>query len=256
MRDLLKIREVAGSTVVTLPQSILDPIGLRPGDRVLVEATPPRRITLTKEGATMQSTARLELDIDVLEKRRQALESDLAYKGRQHEMSMPCDDGMSDPDVAILLMSGLVRDRDRLDFEIAQKKIELYDLLGVPSNDEDVPVSPPPPAEEVGRRVVTGGDGTNAGRILDAAAALAGADGRKTFSRKAVREYLGLSNRAWQSGYTAIFQGMRDDHPGGAPKVGDSYSGVFHRVDLGTYELSTKGRRLVEVRVNVARRTG
>ena len=162
MRELLKIREVAGSTVVTLPQSILDPIGLRPGDRVLVEATPPRRITLTKEGATMQSTARLELEIDVLEKRRQALESDLAYKGRQHETSMPCDEGMSDPDVALLLMSRLARDRDRLDFEIAQKKIELYDLLGVPSNDEDVPVSPPPPVEEVGRRVVTGGDGTNA----------------------------------------------------------------------------------------------
>ena len=31
----------------------------------------------------MQSTARLELEIDVLERRRQALESDLAYKGRQ-----------------------------------------------------------------------------------------------------------------------------------------------------------------------------
>ena len=159
MRELLKVREVAGSTVVTLPQSILDPTGLRPGDRVLVEATPPRRVTLTKEGATMQSTARLELEIGVLEKRRQALESDLAYKGRQHEMNTPCDDGMSDPDVALLLMSGLTRDRDRLDFEIAQKKIELYDLLGVPSNDKDAPVSPPP-AEEVGRRVVTGGDGT------------------------------------------------------------------------------------------------
>ena len=195
----------------------------------------------------MQSTARLELDIDVLEKRRQALESDLTYKGRQCESNMPCDDGMSDPDVALLLMSGLARDRDRLDFEIAQKKVELYDLLGVPSNDEDVPVSPPP----VGRRVVTGGDGTNAGRILDAAAALAGVDGRKTFSRKAVSEYLGLNNRAWQSGYTAIFQGMRDDHPGGAPKMGDSYSGVFHRVNHGTYELSAKGRRLVDVRVNI-----
>ena len=107
--------------------------------------------------------------------------------------------------------------------------------------------------EEVGRRMVTGGDGTNAGRILDAAAALAGADGRKTFSRKAVREYLGLNNRAWQSGYTAIFQGMRDDHLGGAPKVGNSYSGVFHRVDLGTYELSAKVVRLVEMRVSMFR---
>ena len=249
MRDIMKVREVAGSVVVTLPQPILDPIGLRPGDRVLVEAAPPRRIVITKEGETMQSTTRLELEIDVMEKRRRALESDLAYKRRQHEKDTPHDDGMADSDVALLLMSGLARDRDQLDFEIAQKKLELYDLQGGPTTSEDVPVSPTPLAEEAARRVGTGGDGTHASRILDAAAALAGADGRRTFSRKAVREYLGLDNRAWQSGYTAIFQGMRDDHPGGAPQVGDLYSGVFHRVDHGTYELSAKGRRLVEARV-------
>ena len=199
----------------------------------------------------MQSTARLEREIDVLEKRRQALESDLAYKGHQHEKNMPCDEGMADPDLALLLMSGLARDCNRLDFEIAQKKLELYDLQGGLINDEDVPAPPTPPAEETARRVFTGGDGTHAGRIFDAAAALAGASGRRTFTRKAVREYLGLDNRTWQSGYTAIFQGMRDDHPGGAPQVGDSYSALFHRVDRGTYELSVKGRRLVEARVNV-----
>ncbi len=198
----------------------------------------------------MLSAARLELELDVLAKRRQALESDLAYKRRQYEKDTPCDEGMADPDVALLLMSELARDRDQLDSEIAQKKLDLYDLQGGPIND-DVPLSPTPPAEEGRRRVVTGGEGTHASRILDAAAALAGANGRRTFSRKTVREYLGLDNRAWQSGYTAIFQGMRDDHPGGAPPVGDLYSGVFHRVDRGTYELSDKGRRVVEARVNV-----
>ena len=74
---------------------------------------------------------------------------------------MPCDEGMSDPDVALLLMSGLARDRDYLDVEIAQKKLELYDLLGVPNNDDDdVPMVPPmPPTGNVLRsRVVTGGD--------------------------------------------------------------------------------------------------
>lgn len=249
----MKIREVAGSFVVTLPHPILDPIGLRPGDRVIVEAAPPRRIVITKEGATMQSTTRLELEIDLLEKRRRALESDLAHKRRQHAESTPCDDGMADPDVALLMMSGVARDRDRLDVEIAQKKLELYDLQGVTTN-RDVTALPP---RSVGRvkhaeRVVGGdGHGTNAARIFHAAVALAGADGRKTFTRKVVREYLGLSNRAWQSGYTAIFQGMRDDHPGGAPQVGASYSGVFHRVDHGIYEFSPKGRRLVEANVEV-----
>ena len=93
---------------------------------------------------------------------------------------MPCDEGMPDPDVALLLMSGLVRDRDYLDVEIAQKRLELYDLLGVPTNDDDdVPTVPstPPTGKVVRSRVVTGGDGTNAGRIFCAAAALAGVAG-------------------------------------------------------------------------------
>lgn len=246
MRDFLKLREVAGSVVVTLPRPILDPIGLQPGDRVLVEAAPPRRIVITKESATMQSTERLELEIEVLQKRRQAVESDLAYKKSQHERSMPCDEGMSDPDVAFLIMSGLARDRDRLDSEIARKRLEMHDLQGAPIYNEDAPASPTQPAGEPVRNAVRSGDGTNAARIFRAAVALAGVNGRKAFSRKAVREYLGLSNRTWQSSYTAIFQGMRDDHPGGAPQVGAPYSGVFHRVDHGAYELSTKGRRLAE----------
>ena len=130
MRELVKVRGVAGSVVVTLPRPILEAIGLRRGDRVYVEAAPPRRIAITKEGETMQSTARLELELDVLAKRRQALESDLAYKGRQYEKDMPCDEGMADPDLAVLMISRLARDRDQLDSEIAQKKLDLYDPSG------------------------------------------------------------------------------------------------------------------------------
>ncbi len=83
MREIVKVREVAGSVVITLPQSVLSPIALAPGDRVLVEAAPPRRLVITKEGQTMHSTVRLELEIDLLQKKRAALESDLEYKKRQ-----------------------------------------------------------------------------------------------------------------------------------------------------------------------------
>ncbi len=194
----------------------------------------------------MESTMRLEMEISLLTKRRQALESDLDHKRRQYDKNMPCDDGMSDPDVALLMMSGLVRDRDRLDSQIAEKQLALYDLQGPPPNEADVPETPKEASDEVGRGRATGSDGTNASRILRAATDLAGADRKGTFSRKAVREHLGLSSRQWQSGYTAIFQGMRDDHPGGAPAVGALYSGVFHRVGPGTYALSDKGRRPFE----------
>lgn len=78
----------------------------------------------------MTTTQRLELEIDLLEKRKKALSSNLQYKERQYNSSMPCDEGMSDDSVAILIMSELVRDRDKLDVEIAEKKLELYDIQG------------------------------------------------------------------------------------------------------------------------------
>ena len=84
---------------------------------------------------------------------------------------------------------------------------------------------------------------THADQIFFAAVALAGAAGQETFTRKMVRDRLGVDAHAWQSGYTAILQGMRDDHPGKAPRVHDTAAGVFHRVKRGTYELSTTGRR-------------
>jgi len=43
---------------------------------------------------------------------------------------MPCDEGMSDNDVAILILPELIRDRDRLDVELAEKRIQLYEIQG------------------------------------------------------------------------------------------------------------------------------
>jgi antitoxin component of MazEF toxin-antitoxin module len=128
MREIVKLRTVAGSVVVSLPQSVLEPIGLKAGDRVVVEAAPPRRLIVTREGSTMTSTARLELEIDLLEKKKAAIDSDLKYKQEQYNKNMPCDEGMNDNDVAVLVFHELIRDQDRLDVEIAEKRIALYDL--------------------------------------------------------------------------------------------------------------------------------
>jgi antitoxin component of MazEF toxin-antitoxin module len=130
MREIVKIRSVAGSLVVSLPQSVLEPVGLSQGDRVVVEAAPPRRLVITKEGKTMTSTRHLGLEIDLLEKKKTAIESDLRYKARQYNGNMPCEPGLEDEDTAFLILMSLERDRDRLEVEIAEKRLELYDVGG------------------------------------------------------------------------------------------------------------------------------
>jgi antitoxin component of MazEF toxin-antitoxin module len=131
---------VAGSLVVSLPQSVLEPVGLAEGDRVVVEAAPPRRLVITKEGKTMTSTQHLEMEIDLLDAKKKAMESDLRYKERQHNGNMPRDEGMRDNDVAILMMLELVRDRDRLDVEIKEKRMQLYNVQG--GDVREVPLRP------------------------------------------------------------------------------------------------------------------
>jgi len=84
---------------------------------------------------------------------------------------------------------------------------------------------------------------THAAQILRAACALV-ATGNSPFSRDDIRRYLDISPEDWLNGYTAIFQGMRVDQPGGAPKVANRYKGVFKQVAHGLYELTEKGKVL------------
>lgn len=64
----------------------------------------------------------------------------------------------------------------------------------------------------------------------DRAAAMLDASGRNGFSRKEIRDHLGLTQKEWMRGYTAIFQGMREDQPGGAPSVPRQFRDVFRRI--------------------------
>ena len=71
-------------------------------------------------------------------------------------------------------------------------------------------------------------------------------EGNCTFSRKDVRDQIGVSQAKWISGYTAIFQGMRIDHPGGAPPVSNKFKNVFKRINRGEYTLTDYGRQLLD----------
>ena len=66
---------------------------------------------------------------------------------------------------------------------------------------------------------------------------------KNIFSRKDVRDTIGVDHDVWMSSYTAIFQGMRMDHPGGAPSVISKFKDVFKRVEREKYILTPYGKR-------------
>ena len=50
MREIVKIRMVAGVAVVTIPKEIFEQTGMEPGDRVMIETTAEvGKLTLTAE---------------------------------------------------------------------------------------------------------------------------------------------------------------------------------------------------------------
>jgi len=71
-------------------------------------------------------------------------------------------------------------------------------------------------------------------------------EGNHTFSRKDVRDQIGVSQEKWLSGYTAIFQGMRADHPGGAPSVNSKFQNVFRQIRRGEHTLTDYGKKLLK----------
>ncbi len=129
-RELVKVRKVAGSVVVTLTQSILAEVQIAEGDKVLVEALPPRRIILTKEKQTMPNTRRVELELELLESRKAVLQSELDFAMSQYKLNMPCEPGMDDSSIFELRIRQLEHDKDQIAVEIAQKRLELFELQG------------------------------------------------------------------------------------------------------------------------------
>lgn len=49
-KDYVKVRQVGGCLVITLPKNILHNTSIREGDRVLLQATSTHTVTVTLEG--------------------------------------------------------------------------------------------------------------------------------------------------------------------------------------------------------------
>lgn len=129
-REILKVRKVGGTLVVTLTQAVLEQIPIAEGDRVLIEAVPPKRILISKEETVMPNTRRSELELQVLEARHEALDTEISYVIAQNNLNMPTEPGMNDADIVELRLKQLQHERGKVAVNIAEKRLELFELQG------------------------------------------------------------------------------------------------------------------------------
>lgn len=87
---------------------------------------------------------------------------------------------------------------------------------------------------------------THTETIMQAVATIVKQEAKDIFTREDIRERIGVSRDEWMSSYTAIFQGMRADQPGGALNVGAEFKNVFRQVEHGKHTLTDYGRQLIQ----------
>jgi len=124
-RDILKVRKVGGTLVVTMTQAILDQIPLTEGDRVLIEAFPPKRIIISREEKSVPTTRRVELEIAVLEAKVESFDSQKSASIAEYNSGSGIDSDDLD-----CHLKYLKAESDKVIVDLAQKRLELFDLQG------------------------------------------------------------------------------------------------------------------------------
>ncbi len=131
VRDTVKARKVGDSVVITLTKPILDAVEISEGDSLVLETTTSGRVIARKEGPLMAASERMELELELVEKKRAALDAEMSYIVVQHNNSMPSDHPWVEDDS---IMEGVMHEmqwqRSKLDIEIVEKRLELLDSGG------------------------------------------------------------------------------------------------------------------------------
>jgi len=86
---------------------------------------------------------------------------------------------------------------------------------------------------------------TAAQQIIAAITRLKPSDEKFEFTRDQIRKEIGIDSKLWSSNYSPIFQAMRADQAGGAPKLAAVYRGMFQQVKQGVHKLTVRGEALM-----------
>lgn len=130
VRDIVKVRKVGQTLVVTLTQDILGEIPIKEGDRLLLEAAGPRRIILTRDSEIISSSHRLELELKLLIAQKDELETENEMMVIGYNSKMDKNLAIFNPEEITYFAAQQNAKIAKLKVEIAKKKIELFDIQG------------------------------------------------------------------------------------------------------------------------------
>ena len=134
VRDSVRARKVGGSLVVTLTKPVLDEIGVKEGDALLLDTIGNGRLIIGKEAPMTIVVEKVARELDILIKKRAALEAETDYIVFQHNNSMPtAHPGVEDDQIMEGTMKAHRWENAKLDTAVAEKRLELLEVGGTES---------------------------------------------------------------------------------------------------------------------------
>ncbi len=127
----VKARRVGDSVVITLAKAIMEETGISDGDSLMLEALAEGRILIAKEENVVSIPKKLELELGVLEGRKNTIQAEMELAVHEHNHSMPTAHPGIENDV---IMEGSIREWTwelrKVELEIAQKQLQSFKLMG------------------------------------------------------------------------------------------------------------------------------
>ena len=131
-RENVKARQVGGSLVITLTKPVIEEAKIQEGDTLVVETIGSERIMVRKETAPMMPLKRAELELQILNKRKTALELEMSLAAWEHNNSMPsAHPGIEQaPEIMEGAMKEWSWDLAKIEVDVAEKRLEIFELGG------------------------------------------------------------------------------------------------------------------------------
>jgi antitoxin component of MazEF toxin-antitoxin module len=131
MIERTQARRVGGSVVITLKKSILEKTGISDGDSLSTKVLTGGIILVTKGENGMLIREKIKLELKVLKKRKKTLQAEMKTVLAEYSHNMPtAHRGIENPSSMEASALTLNWDLRKIELEIAQKQLQMYELTG------------------------------------------------------------------------------------------------------------------------------